>query len=52
MTGPVAVLLAISALGCLLLLVGRDGGVVQHVGATLALAGLLAIPVGHAMGTL
>ncbi len=51
MTGPVAVLLALACVGCVMLLAGRDGGVMQTAGAILALASVLAIPVGHAMGT-
>jgi len=52
MTGGVAVLLALCGVGLVGLLVSRPGSALELAGAILALASVLAIPVGYLMGTL
>lgn len=44
-------LLALACIGMILVMISRPGGILETVGATLAIASIFAIPVGYALGT-
>ena len=44
-------LLVCAILGMVLVMFSRPGGILETVGATLAIASIFAIPVGYALGT-